>query len=144
MAEKHFFIPDWPRATMMPSGEGGWSISTDEGEIRYAQAVRIDDVIHVAGQVAWNRNGEVIGKDDLLIQSRQVFKNIAEVLDLAGATLNDVVKMVMYFTDMSDIRAFRQARREYMPGVACITTGVQVAGMTQPDLLLEVEVTAAL
>ena len=144
MTEKRFFIPDWFRTTMTPDGGGGWSFHNDEGEIKMAQAVQIGNVLHVAGQVAWDENGDVVGKGDLLVQSRQVFKNIQDVLTLAGATLNDVVKMVMYFTDMSNIHAFRQARKEVMPGVACITTGIQVAGLTQPDLLLEVEVMAIL
>ena len=49
-----------------------------EGEIRFAQAVRIGDLIYVAGQVAWDKDGEIVGKGDLLAQSRQVFKNISE------------------------------------------------------------------
>ena len=89
--------------------------------------MRVDDTVYVGGQVAWDENGEVVGRGDLLAQSRQVFKNIKEVLELAGASLNDVVRLTMYFIDMSDIHAFRQARREAMPGVTCLTTGVQVA-----------------
>ena len=99
-------------------------------------------LIYVAGQVAWDKDGEIVGKGDLLAQSRQVFKNISEILDLAGASLNDVVRLTQYFMDMSDIHPYRQARREAMPGVACITTGIQVARMTHPDLLLEIEAMA--
>ena len=144
MADKQFFFADrvWGQST--PEGAGGWSVADAEGEIRLAQAVRIDDVIYAAGQVAWDENGEVVGKGDLLAQSRQVFKNIKEVLELAGASLNDIVRLTQYFMDMSDIHAFRQARREAMPGVTCVTTGVQVARLTQPDLLLEVEAMAVL
>ena len=142
MAEKQFFFRGRAFTTRTPEGAGGWSTSDAEGEIRYADAVRVGDVIYVAGQVAWDEDGEIIGKGDLLAQSRQVFKNIKEILDLAGASLNDVVRLTMYFMDMSDIHAFRQARREAMPGVTCITTGVQLARLTQPDLLLEVEAMA--
>lgn len=143
MADKQFFFAEraWGQST--PEGAGGWSVADTEGEIRLAQAVRIDDVIYVAGQVAWDENGEIVGKGDLLAQSRQVFKNIQEVLEVAGASLTDIVRLTMYFMDMSDIHAFRQARREAMPGATCVTTGVQVARLTQPDLLLEVEAMAA-
>jgi enamine deaminase RidA (YjgF/YER057c/UK114 family) len=103
--------------------------------------VRIGDVVYLAGQVAWDKDGNIVGSD-LLTQSRQIFKNIAEVLNLAGASLTDIVRLTQYFTDMRDIRPYRQARREAMPGVACITTGIQVARMTHPDLLLEVEAMA--
>ena len=103
----------------------------------------ICDVVYVAGQVAWDKNGEVVGKGDLLAQSRQVFKNTKEVLGLAGASLNDVVRLTQYFVDMSDIGAYRQARREAMPGLACITTGVSgQPPLAHPDLLLEVEAMA--
>ena len=142
MAEKEFFFRDRGWTNMTPEGTGGWSVSDEEGEIRFADAVRVDDVIYVAGQVAWGEKGEVVGKGDLFAQSRQVFKNISEVLELAGATLNDIVRLTQYFVDMNDIHPFRQARREVMPGVTCITTGVQVARMTQPELLLEVEAMA--
>ena len=142
MADKQFFFlrPAWGQKT--PEGGGGWSIADAESEVRLAQAMRVDDTVYVGGQVAWDENGEVVGRGDLLAQSRQVFKNIKEVLELAGASLNDVVRLTMYFIDMSDIHAFRQTRREAMPGVTCLTTGVQVARLTQPDLLLEVEAMA--
>ena len=142
MGDKQFFFPDraWRQST--PEGAGGWSVADAKGEIRFAQAIRIGNVIYLAGQVAWDENGEIVGKGDLLAQSRQVFKNIQEILELAGASLNDIVRLTQYFMDMSDIHAFRQARREAMPGVTCITTGVQVARLTQPDLLLEVEAMA--
>ena len=142
MADKQFFFTDRAWGQSHPEGAGGWSVADDEGEIRFAQAVRIGDIIYLAGQVAWDENGDIVGKGDLLAQSRQVFKNIREVLDLAGASMNNVVRLTQYFMDMTDIHAYRQARREAMPGVACITTGVQVARMTHPDLLLEIEAMA--
>ena len=144
MADKQFFFPDRAWNQGHPEGAGGWTQADDEGEIRFAQAVRIGDVVYTAGQVAWDKNGEIVGKGDLLAQSRQVFKNLQEVLELAGASLNDVVQLTQYFMDMTDIHAYRQARREAIPGVTCLTTGVQVARLTQPDLLLEVEAMAVL
>ena len=131
MADKQFIFTDRT-----------WGQSDAEGEVRFAQGVRIGDVIYVGGQVAWDKNGETVGKGDLLAQSRQVFKNIAEVLELAGASLTDVVRLTQYFMDHSDIRAYQQARREVMPGVALLTTGIQVARLAHPDLLLEVEAMA--
>ena len=144
MADKQFFFPDRAWNQGHPEGTDGWTQADDKGEIRFAQAVRIGDVVYTAGQVAWDKNGEIVGKGDLLAQSRQVFKNLQEVLELAGASLNDVVQLTQYFMDMTDIHAYRKARREAMPGVTCLTTGIQGARMTQPDLLLEVEAMAVL
>ena len=144
MADKQFFFTQRAWGQSHPEGTGlgeKWSVANDEGEIRFAQGVRIGDVVYVAGQVAWDKNGNIVGSD-LLTQSRQIFRNIAEILDLAGASLTDVVRLTQYFVDMRDIRAYRQARREAMPGVTCITTGIQVARMTHPDLLLEIEAMA--
>ncbi len=146
MANKQFFFTQRAWGQSHPEGTGlgsKWSVADDEGEIRFAQAVRIGDVVYLAGQVAWDKDGNIVGSD-LLTQSRQIFKNIAEVLNLAGASLTDIVRLTQYFTDMRDIRPYRQARREAMPGVTCITTGIQVARMTHPDLLLEVEAMAVI
>jgi len=120
MAEKQFFFTVGVWGQSHPEGAGGWIADDDEGEIRYAQAVRIDDVIHVAGQVAWDKNGNVVGKGDLLAQSRQVFKNIEKILALARASFNDIVILKQYFMDMSDIHAYRQTRRTSFCG--CVRT----------------------
>ena len=136
MANKQFFFTQRAWGQSHPEGTdlgGKWSVADDEGEIRFAQAVRIGDIVYLAGQVAWGKDGNIVGSD-LLTHSRQIFKNIAEILDIAGASLTDIVRLTQYFTDMRDIRAYRQARREVMPGVACITTGIQLARMTHPDL----------
>lgn len=142
MADKQFFFSDRAWGQSHPEGGGGWSVADADDEIQFAQAVRVNDVIYVAGQVAWDKNGNVVGEGDLLAQSRQIFKNLEEILELAGASLNDIVQLTQYFMDMSDIHAYRQARREAMPGVACTTLGVQVARLSHPDLLLEVEAMA--
>ena len=70
MADKQFFFTDRAWVQRHPEGAGGWSVADDEGEIRFAQAVRIGDLIYVAGQVAWDRDGEIVGKGDLLAQSQ--------------------------------------------------------------------------
>ena len=142
MADKQFFFTDRAWGQSNPEGGGGWRAADADDEIRFAQAVRINDVIYVAGQVAWDKNGDIVGKGDLLAQSRQVFKNIEEILKIAGASLIDIVQLTQYFMDMSDIHPYRQARREAMPGVTCVTLGVQVARLSHAELLLEVEAMA--
>lgn len=101
--------------------------------------------IHCSGQVAWDKNYEVIGIDDLAAQCAQVFKNLKEVLAAAGATPADVVRMRTYVVNYSPdkleiigpaIGAF------YGDVLPAANTLLGVSALAMPDFLIEVEVTA--
>lgn len=96
--------------------------------------------VAVAGQIALDEHGELVGPGDGLAQSRQVFANLRRCLAEAGATFADVVKLTYYVTDVGILPSVRIARDE------CVdtdrppaSTAVQVAALVRPDLLLEVE-----
>lgn len=97
--------------------------------------------IYVAGQVARDRDGNVVGKGDLRAQARQVFDNLATALKAAGASLTDVVKMTTYVTTM-ELDAFREVRAEKLGGHAPANTLVQVVALADPAFLIEIEVVA--
>ncbi len=126
MAERQVIRPEWPWAE----------------RFRIAQAVRAGNVIYVAGQVAMSPEGEIVGRGDMKEQARQVFGNIREVLGMAGGEMSDVVKLTAYLTDFSQFDGFAEARREAFPEVTFASTGVEVSGLVDPDLLVEVEAIA--
>jgi reactive intermediate/imine deaminase len=98
--------------------------------------------IYISGQIAFDKDGKVVGAGDMKAQAEQVFKNLQAALDAAGAKFSDVVKMNSYITDMSKIQAVRDVRARYFGEVTPASTFVQVAGLVRPDLLLEIEIVA--
>lgn len=112
-----------------------------------AQAVKVGDTIYLAGQVALDRQGRVIGENDLQAQARQIFENMRTVLNKAGANFSDVVRLTNYFTgELSEEsnRAYWKVRQEYFGNHRPASTGVQVKSLIYPTLLLEVDAIAVL
>jgi enamine deaminase RidA (YjgF/YER057c/UK114 family) len=101
--------------------------------------------IYVAGQVARDAGGNVVGKGDMRAQSEQVFRNIQTALESRGATLADIVQLTAYISDMSQLAAYREVRERILgtnPRPASSLVGV--AALASDDYLLEVEVIATL
>lgn len=103
--------------------------------------------VHVSGQVAVNRAGELVGKGDLGAQTVQVYENLSHALAAAGARLSDVFKIVTYVVDITPdkVAAVRAARARFVgDGPFPASTMVGVTGLVHPDLLIEIEAIAAI
>jgi enamine deaminase RidA (YjgF/YER057c/UK114 family) len=103
-------------------------------------------LVYVSGQVAWGADGSVVGKGDMRAQSEQVFENLGHALRAAGCGWRDVVKMNGYMVGMNAERvgAYREVRQRFLKeGALPASTLVGVEALVHPDLLLEVEVVAA-
>jgi enamine deaminase RidA (YjgF/YER057c/UK114 family) len=104
-------------------------------------------LVYVSGQIALAPDGSVVGKGDMRRQCEQVFENLAAVLGAAGAGWGDVVKMNAYMVGMTDenVAAFREVRSRFLKsGPPPASTFVGVARLVNAELLIEVEVVAAL
>ena len=71
------------------------------------------NLVFVSGQVARNAQGELVGKGDIVAQTQQVMENIKAVLEAAGATLDDIVKVTVYITNIEHFSQIHQVRAEY-------------------------------
>jgi enamine deaminase RidA (YjgF/YER057c/UK114 family) len=103
-------------------------------------------LVYVSGQVSWDASGAVVGKGDMRAHSEQVFRNVSAALKAAGAGWGDVVKMNGYMVGMNAERvgAYREVRQRVLKeGALPASTLVGVEALVHPDLLLEVEVVAA-
>jgi enamine deaminase RidA (YjgF/YER057c/UK114 family) len=102
-------------------------------------------LVLVAGQVAMDDQGAIVGPGDLAQQAEQVFRNIGAALAAAGASFSDVVKLNYYLVDISSLAAVRPVRDKYVdtanPPAA---TAVEVKGLFRPEFLIEVEALAVL
>jgi enamine deaminase RidA (YjgF/YER057c/UK114 family) len=104
-------------------------------------------LVFVSGQVSYDRDGIVVGKGDMRVQAEQVFASLANNLKAAGATWLDVVKMNGYMVGMKpeSVNQYREVRARYLdPAAMPASTLVGVERLVHDDLLLEVEVIAAL
>ncbi len=108
----------------------------------FSMGVQVGDTIYVSGHVAQDADGKVVGKGDMAAQTRQVFANIETVLAEAGATLEDVVKITTYITDMSAYAAFSAVRAEMFPNAGMASATVAGAVLVSDDFLVEVEAIA--
>jgi enamine deaminase RidA (YjgF/YER057c/UK114 family) len=103
---------------------------------------KLDETVQLSGLVAFDVDGNVIGKEDCYAQSKQTFKNIEEALASAGATMSDLVKITTYLTDMADYQAFSKARTETFPDGVPSSTTICSPALIMPDLLVEIEALA--
>ena len=104
-------------------------------------------IVSVAGQVATDTNGNVVGKGDFAAQALQAYQNVAAALAAAGATFDDVTKMTVFIVDFDEAQHFGplvEARGQVIPGTKPANTLLGVQALASPDFLIEVEAMAVL
>jgi reactive intermediate/imine deaminase len=105
-------------------------------------AARGGRTVYIAGQVALDAQGRVVGAGDLAAQTRQVFANLDIALKAAGATFANVVKTNYYLRDAAQIAVVRDIRSKYFTQELPASTLVEVSRLANPDFLIEIEVIA--
>jgi len=107
-----------------------------------AVAVSAGTILFISGQVAFDLDGNVIGKGDVVAQARKIFENIGAILKKAGADFGNIVKTNYYITDVSEFSKVAGLRSEYFKGFFPASTMVEVKGLVHKDLMLEIEAIA--
>jgi reactive intermediate/imine deaminase len=108
----------------------------------YATA-KTGTTLYVSGQVALDGQGKLVGENDAAAQTEQVFQNLKTVVEAAGGTLDDVVKLTIFVTDSSYRPAVAAARLKYFKeGQYPASTYLVVSALAVPQLLVEVEAIA--
>jgi 2-iminobutanoate/2-iminopropanoate deaminase len=127
--------------TEFPNAEG---LAAPNG-YSHVVASRPGKLVFISGQVALNRQGELVGKDDLQAQTEQAFANIKTALAAAGASFEHVVKINWYVKGLrpESLAVLRQARNKYVNTAnPPASTLVGVAGLFREDLMIEVDAIA--
>ncbi|MCY3980423.1 MAG: Rid family hydrolase [Alphaproteobacteria bacterium] len=106
----------------------------------WSNCLVVGNQVFVAGMTA--RNGGDILADDEYGQAWAVFDKIAKLLEAAGASMGDVVKLVIYVTDISRREEVWRARREFFAGEFPVSTLVEVSALAMPALKVEIEAVA--
>lgn len=111
----------------------------------YSQAVRIGHTLYVSGQVPKDRSDRIVGVGDFEAQARQVYANLRAVLEAAGGSLDDVVKITTFLTRQDLFEDWRRIRAEVFKGEAHpASTLVVVASLSHLDYLVEIEAIAVI
>ncbi|MFC9687762.1 RidA family protein [Kribbella sp. NPDC056951] len=125
---------EYPRPEGVAPGNGYSHVVTGPGQW-----------VAIAGQVALDADGNLVGEGDAEAQTRQVFANLDAALKAAGATWANVVKLNYYLTDMAGLPALRTVRDEYVDTAnPPASTAVQVVALFRPEALIEIEAYAVI
>jgi len=110
-------------------------------EYPYSPGSTAGGLVYTSGQVAWDENGELVGRGDPTAQARQVLSNVESVLRDGGATLDDVLKCTVYLADIRHFQAMNEVFHAFFPDQPPARTTVQ-APLADPDMLVEIEAIA--
>jgi reactive intermediate/imine deaminase len=106
---------------------------------RISQAMRVGDLVFVSGQAAIDEDGSLVGVGDFDAQAELVFRNLARVLEAAGSSLADVVKVTIYLTDMANFPKIVELRGKWFTEPYPADTIVEVTSLALPELEIEIE-----
>ena len=119
----------------LPVPRGSYSL------VNIAQPGRM---VFIAGQTASDHDGKVVGVGDARAQTRFVLEKIQRAVEAAGGTINDVVAMSVFSTDVKYHRDINETRREVLGTNFPTSTMVQVVALARPELLLEINAIAVI
>jgi enamine deaminase RidA (YjgF/YER057c/UK114 family) len=109
------------------------------------QAVRAGDTVYLRGQIGQDlETRESVGVGDAAAQAEQAMDNIAMLLDEAGARLEDIVKVVVYLTDIRYREPVYRVMGRRLKGVFPVSTGIIVTALARPEWVVEIDATAVI
>ena len=105
----------------------------------YTDAVRFGDMLFVSGLTAHDANGKLVGGNDTAAQTCQILSNLKLVLDAAGATFDDVLKVTVFLTNVDDRAAINPVRQEFFGAARPASTLIEVSRLALPEMKVEIE-----
>lgn len=109
---------------------------------RLSQGFRVGDLVLVSGQAAIDENGQLVGVGDFDAQAEQTFRNLQRVLEAGGSSLDRVVKVTIFLTDMGNFPKIVELRGQWFTPPYPADTIVEVTSLALPELEIEIEAIA--
>lgn len=113
-----------------------------ESIVGYSRAVKVGNFIEVTGTVAVDDDGNVVGNGDAYAQTVFIYQKIQKVLEQAGASMKDVVRVRMFVTDISRWEEYGRGHSEFFKDIRPCNTMVEVSKLISPEYLIEIEASA--
>jgi len=107
----------------------------------YSPGTKAGNQVFVAGMVALNQTGQLVGKGDIRAQTRQVLENVKAILEAGGAQMSDVVKTTVYITDLANFAAMNEIYKSYFTSEPPARATVK-AELVNKDFLVEIDAIA--
>lgn len=114
-----------------------------EDIVGYSRAVKVGNIIEVSGTTS-AQDGKIIGVGDPYLQAKFIIEKIEKSLIQLGASLEDVIRTRMFVTDIKQWNEYGKAHQEFFGKIKPATTMVEVKSLIDPDMLIEIEVTAVI
>lgn len=105
----------------------------------YTDAVRFGDMLFISGVPPLDSAGRLVGEGDVLAQTEQIFANMAKILEKAGAGFGDILKVVVYMTDVTERTRVNHVRQRYFGSARPASTLIGVAELAIPGMKIEIE-----
>lgn len=115
-----------------------------EDIVGYSRAVQVGNVIELSGTVATDSSGEVVGENDIYLQTKFILMRIENVLGQFDARLSDVVRTRIFVTDITKWELVGKAHGEVFGAIKPVTSMVEVSRLIDDKYMVEIEVTAIL
>ncbi|RKL64850.1 enamine deaminase RidA [Salipaludibacillus neizhouensis] len=107
-----------------------------------SQGISFGELLFISGQTSTNENSEIIHAGDFIAQAEQTFKNLDKVLQAGGSSLDNVCKVTIFLSDMSNFKEVIALREKYFTVPYPADSTVEVSRLFHPDALIEIEVIA--
>jgi enamine deaminase RidA (YjgF/YER057c/UK114 family) len=127
------------KTTLNPDG-----LPVPRGSYSLVNIAQPGRMVFIAGQTASDHDGKVVGAGDARAQTRFILAKIQRAVEAAGGTINDVVAMSVFSTDVKYHRDINETRREVLGTNFPTSTMVQVVALARPELLLEINAIAVI
>ena len=105
----------------------------------YTDAVAWGDTLYISGIAPLDAAGRLVGGEDVVAQTRQIFENMKLILEAVGASFADVVRVTVYLTDVSDRTRINPIRQAYFGSARPASTLIEVPALAIPGMKVEIE-----
>ena len=113
-------------------------------QANYSHVTRVGNTLYISGQLGLDPNGNLVGPGDAEAQAEQCYRNIKTIVEHFGGSMDDVVKITQYITDLAYRPLVARPRDRYLGTPGPSSTLVVIKGLAAPEYLVEIEAIAIL
>ena len=128
----------------MPRGERINPPGVHTPQANYSHVTRVGNTLYISGELGLDERGQLVGPGDAAAQAEQAYKNIKAIIEHCGGSMDDVVKITTYITDLAYRAQVAGPRDTYLGTPGPASTLVVVKGLAAPEYLVEIEALAIL